>query len=181
MLIGLVTSGNYEKKNRHGFTQMFNLPIAVILRSGGTPANRLRPFHPHWITAGKFFRFFVEVASVIFSYFTHSHSSENTISVNLQLLFFQIKPHVPLNKKPKKFASHYPVRAKRTEAISRSPDRTQDNDDWQIWNPCESVAIFFSRGNTSSLNSTPRNSYLNLFPGVTRTELFTPHPIPHFY
>ncbi|MDV0442088.1 hypothetical protein McpAg1_13130 [Methanocorpusculaceae archaeon Ag1] len=54
------------KKNRHGFTQMFNLPIAVILRSVGTPANRLRPFRPHWITAGKFFRFFVGVVSVVF-------------------------------------------------------------------------------------------------------------------
>ncbi|MDV0444119.1 hypothetical protein McpCs1_15150 [Methanocorpusculaceae archaeon Cs1] len=49
-------SGEWElrEKNRHGFTQMFNLPIAVILRSTGTPANRLRPFRPHWITAGKF-------------------------------------------------------------------------------------------------------------------------------
>ncbi|WP_338094016.1 hypothetical protein [Methanorbis furvi] len=135
-----------QDKPTADFRRFPNLPIAVILRSGGTPANRLRPFRPHWITAGKFSSFFCWSGECGFfssySFTPHPLTFSKKCNQCESIIVFSHRSHYHSTKNQKKFASHYPVRSKWTEAISRSPDRTQDNDDWQIKYLCESVAFF---------------------------------------
>ncbi|MDU9376453.1 hypothetical protein McpSp1_10710 [Methanocorpusculaceae archaeon Sp1] len=73
---------------------------------------------------------------------TRSNSPENTIDVNQSLFFYH--SHLPLQQKTDEICQLLSSEGARTEAISRSPARTQDNSDWQIWGSAKICGWFFS-------------------------------------